>query len=298
MNSKIHTRILAAAFLWALAAAGCKHATTPAFVDRPRAFPGVAMRDIHFYSTALNRETTYRVYLPSTIAAGTKLPVVYLLHGCGGSSMEWSNYSDIGRYAARGLLLVMPDGGCSYWVNAESRREDRYQDLVIHDLITDVEARLPAARDRSHRAIIGASMGGYAAFYFAFTRPDLFAFAGGLSPAIDVPSRKPSLRRWDQTLRLRAVFGSMDSNNRWAHDPFVLVEQVDPGVTPYIFFGMGKADPLYDSNLRFEARLKARGFQFSAQTLAGGHNYAQWNEQLPKCFDALLAHIAPVQAAR
>ena len=64
------------------------------------------MRDVTFHSAALNRDMHYRVILPATIAKGTKLSVVYLLHGGNGSFRDWSNYSDVARFAERGLILV------------------------------------------------------------------------------------------------------------------------------------------------------------------------------------------------
>jgi S-formylglutathione hydrolase FrmB len=254
------------------------------------------MQDVNFHSAALNRDAHYRVYLPVRVTAPEKLPAVYLLHGCGQSSIEWSNYTDAGKYAARGLILVIPDGECSYWVNAESPSGNRYENYILNDLVYDVEDRFPVLRGREHRAVIGVSMGGYAAMYYALTRPDVFIFAGGLSPAVDVPSRKFSYRHWSQRMRFRDQFGPDGSDNRRNHNPFVLVEKADPKVTPFIFLGTGKADPLYDSNRRFEERLKARGFQFTSQTKPGGHDWAQWDEQLPKCFDALFAHLASAEA--
>ena len=49
----------------------------------------------------------YRVILPKDIPAGAKLPPVYLLHGGGGDFREWSNDSDVARFAEQGLVLVM-----------------------------------------------------------------------------------------------------------------------------------------------------------------------------------------------
>src|ERR1035438_2586338 len=103
---------------------------------------------------------------------------------------EWANGSDDAQYPARGLILVMPAGDSSYYVNAALKPEDRYGDYLVHDLIADVETRFPAAGGRENRAVIGVSMGGYAAIYLALSRPDLFFFAGAISPAIDVPSRR------------------------------------------------------------------------------------------------------------
>ena len=130
------------------------------------------MQDVTFHSSALNREMTYRVFLPAKIIAGQKLPVVYLLHGGdGGGFRDWSNESEVAAYATRKLILVMPEGAYSYYMNAVEKPEDRYEDYVLQDLIPDVATRFPASNAQESRAIVGISMGGFAAIKWALSRP-------------------------------------------------------------------------------------------------------------------------------
>jgi S-formylglutathione hydrolase FrmB len=93
--------------------------------DTPRLNSRVTMRDVVFHSVALNRDMPYRVVFPASIAAGHKLPVVYLLHGLGGGFRDWTNYSDVANFAEGGLILVMPEGDSSYYVNSAQRPQDR-----------------------------------------------------------------------------------------------------------------------------------------------------------------------------
>jgi putative tributyrin esterase len=260
--------------------------------DYPRQSPGVKMQDVSFHSAALNRDMPYRVYLPAKLIPGRKLPVVYLLHGSGGSFQNWSNYSDVAHYAGRGLILVMPDGGSSYYVNAALKPEDRYEDYLVNDLISDVETRFPAAKGRENRAIVGVSMGGFAAAKLALSHPGLFVFAGAISPAIDVPSRRFTFRRWDQGLRFRTIFGPPGSQSRQASDPFVLVQSANAAATPYIFITAGEQEPLLDPIRRFAARLQARHFVYEFHTKPGAHTWSQWDAQIPACFESLLQHLS------
>jgi len=117
------------------------------------------MRDVTFHSVSLNRDTQYRVILPASIKADQKLPVVYLLHGGGGGFRDWSNYSDVANWAEHGLILVMLEGGSSYYTNAVEHPEDRYEDYIVKDLISEVEAKFPVKIGRASRAIVGVSMG-------------------------------------------------------------------------------------------------------------------------------------------
>ena len=269
----------------------CHPALQQILPDHPRQFPGVTMQDVTFFSPALNRNMPYRVYLPAKLTPGQKLPVVYLLHGSGGSFRNWSNYSDVGQYAAQGLIPVMADGGSSYYVNAALKPEDKYEDYLVRDLISDVEARFPAARNRENRAIIGVSMGGFAAVKLALTRPDLFVFAGGISPAIDVPSRHFSFRRWGQSMRFRTIFGASGSKTREAADPFLLVHSTNPAQTPYIYSTAGQQEPLLEPNRRFAARLHDGHFSYEFHTKPGVHDWNQWDAQIPACFESLSHHL-------
>jgi len=281
------------AFCIATAAlAGC-HAGRLALLDHPRLFPGVNIQDVTFHSGALRRDMPYRVYLPARIDPGHRLPVIYLPHGGGGGFRDWSNDSDVGSYASQGLILVMPEGESSYYMNAAGKPEEKYEDYLVHDLIADVEARFHAASGRENRAIVGVSMGGFAAVKLALTRPELFVFAGSLSPAIDVPSRRFSLRRWEQSLRFRAIFGPDGSEVRRKSDPFVLVGAADPARTPYLYITAGEQEALLEPNRRFAALLKRRQFAFEFHTSPGGHNWNQWDAQLPGCFKSLLWNLKP-----
>jgi putative tributyrin esterase len=251
------------------------------------------MKDVTFYSTALNREMPYRVFLPAKLVPGKKLPVVYLLHGGGGNFRDWSNHSDVARYAADGLILVMPEGNASYYTNAALKPEEKYEDYLVSDLASDVEARFPAAKGRSNRAIVGVSMGGYEAVKLALSRPELFVFAGAISPAIDVPSRHFTLRRAEQSWRFRTIFGPDGSRSRRLSDPFVLVQSSDPAEAPYLYLTSGKQEPLLEPNVRFASRLHARDFSYEFHTKAGGHDWGQWDAQIPGCFAALLERLPP-----
>lgn len=253
------------------------------------------MRDVLFQSAALGRQMPYRVFLPANLPAGHNLPVVYLLHGGGSDFRVWSNNSDVSRYAASGLILVMPEGDESYYMNEVEAPEKKFEDYITKDLIADVESRFPARKDRNGRAVIGISMGGFAAVKYALSRPELFCFVGALSPSIDVPFRHFNIRRVDQWWKFHTIFGPSGSNERSARDPSKLVLQADPKTTPYIYLTAGEQEPLLQPNRQFAARLRKRGFTYEFHTKPGGHDWSQWDTQLPGCF-AKLFEIIPANA--
>ncbi len=260
--------------------AGCSHRLAD---DHPRLTPNVVLRDVTFPSAALGRDMRYRVILLTVVAADRKLPVVYLLHGSGEGFQYWSNYSDVARFSERNLVLVMPQGDDSYYVN-------RYEDYIVQDLFSDAESRFPIAKGRANRAIAGVSMGGFGAIKLALSHPDLFAFAGAFSAAIDVPRRKFSVRRIQQYRAHGAIFGPWGSDTRRRNDPFILARFADPTKTPYLFLECGESEGLLRANRDFARVLKERHLHYEFHEVPGGHTWTQWNQNLTTLFESLRQH--------
>jgi putative tributyrin esterase len=259
--------------------------------DTPRLSANVRLQDVTFHSAALDRDMQYRVILPKDIPAGKTLPAIYLLHGRGDTFRDWSNSSDVSPLAERGMVVVMPEGDSSYYTNGVEHPQDRYEDYIVKDLIRDVEARFPVAVGRQSRAIAGVSMGGYGAVKLALRYPHLFAFAGGLSPAVDVPSRPFSIRRPLQWRFHSSIFGPAGSQTRRDNDPYVLARSADPKTTPYLYLACGDQEGLLPANRAFADLLVQRRIPHEFHTVKGGHDWTQWNRSMPGLFASLLQHI-------
>ena len=273
-------------------ASGCHKGNDHTFSDHARLTPKVVLRDVSFHSAALNREMTYRVLMPAAISPETKLPVAYLLHGGNGGFRDWSNYSDVARFAAKDLILVMPEGDESYYTNSAEHPQDRYEEYVVNDLIGDVEARFPVADEPGKRAIIGISMGGFGAVKLVLRHPELFVFAGGLSSAIDVPSRSFSIHRIGPWRHHASIFGPLGSATRRENDPFLLARSANPAKTPYFFLTCGDQEGLLPANRSFAKLLQERGFKYEFHVVSGGHHWHEWNAQLEAMFHSLWQHLA------
>ncbi len=161
----------------------------------------------------------------------------------------------------------------------------------MNDLISDIENRFPVAAGQSKRAIVGVSMGGFGAVKLALRHPGQFAFAGGISSAIDFPRRAFSLKRIQQSRHYRSIFGPSGSQTRRDNDPFVLVRAANPDATPYFFLTCGEQEGLLPANREFAGMLALRHFRYEFHTVPGGHNWNQWNAWLPALFQSLSEHL-------
>jgi enterochelin esterase-like enzyme len=46
-----------------------------------------------------------------------------------------------------------------------------------------------------------------------------------------------------------------------------------------------------EPDVRFAALLRDRHFSYEFQGIPGGHDWREWNAQIPACFDRLFEHL-------
>jgi putative tributyrin esterase len=185
----------------------------------------------------------------------------------------------------------MPEGDSSYYVNSAQQPRDRFEDYIVIDLLRNVESKFPVSSDPAKRAIVGVSMGGYGAVTLASKHPGLFAFAGGLSAALDVPSRPFSIKRLEQWRRHRSIFGEWGSQAQRSNDPLLLVRRATPDATPYLFLTCGEPEGLLSVNRQFATLLAEGHFRYEFHSVPGGHDWKQWSLWLPSLSESLSQHF-------
>jgi len=162
----------------------------------------------------------FEVYLPPSYESDEerRFPVLYLLHGIGGTSRDWTAQGTTiqhvmdERIAAGSVpefLVVMPTAmttfGGSFYVN--SPVNGRWEDYLALELVPYIDEQFRTKPDRMARGIAGHSMGGYGALRLALDHPELFAQVLALSPAcLDViDDLGPSNPAWAEIAGYRDV---------------------------------------------------------------------------------------------
>ena len=236
-----------------------------------------------FLAPSLGQSVRYVVDLPPSYAApGDKhYPVVYALHGLFEGEGFWERRGLAAILArlreqgtVRDFLVVAVDGGNSFFVNG---RLGAYQDLVTRDIVAEVESRYRVVPGRAGRALLGVSMGGYAALRIAFAEPGRFLAVATHSAMLleTIPNATEGAGRW-QMSALEAAFGSPIDNERWAAaDPLRLVERVDKAEAPALYFDCGAGDRygLAAGQKRLDQKLTARGVRHTTELAPGDHGY-------------------------
>jgi S-formylglutathione hydrolase FrmB len=90
---------------------------------------------------------------------------------------------------------------------------------------------------------------------------------------------------------LSSIIGTWGSATRRGDDPFLIARSVNPAEAPYLFLTCGDAESLLPPNREFAAILEQQHLQHEFHVAAGGHDWNQWNAQLPTLFQAMLRRI-------
>lgn len=206
---------------------------------------------VELASRALDRVSTYTALVPDV---GTPpFAVLYQLHGMSDDHRAWLYKSRLLHHLeGLPLVVVMPSGENSYWVDAFER-------LVVEDVTAHV-ARTFRVRD-GRAAIGGLSMGGYGAIRLGLKYPDRFASIFAHSSRLPV---------------------SGDD-----YDVEVLAERADRATLPALAFDCGVDDHLIDDSRRFHARLEALGVPHRYREHAGAHTWDYWDTHV---VEALAQH--------
>jgi putative tributyrin esterase len=228
----------------------------------------------HWHSTVLARNVTTWVLHPDV--GSPPFPALYLLHGLGDDHTTWMRRTRLEWYAANSpFLIVMPDGGRSFYTNAESG--PRYADHIALELPGMIERTFAARPDA--KSIAGQSMGGYGAFRLALGYPGRFKSAsshgGGLLRPMRPLTDPPADREWP------LLFGPNPAGS--SHDLIELARRAkSAGELPALRIDCGLEDHLLDHNRAYHAELTRLAIPHEYAELPGGHNWDYWDQQLPE----------------
>ena len=240
------------------------------------------LRSGSFASPSLGRDVSYVADLPDSYASGDgRYPVVYALHGLFEGATFWERRGLAAilanlrsRRDVPDFVVVAIDGGNSFYVNGP---EGAFEDLVTRDVIAHVEASYRVRPGREARALLGISMGGYAALRIAFKQPGLFAAVATHSAMLleKPPSAGDGARR-GQMAAFARVFGDPIDPGLWsAANPLELASRLDATAAPAVYFDCGSEDRygLAAGNRSLHERLAARGVRHEFALNPGDHGY-------------------------
>jgi S-formylglutathione hydrolase FrmB len=280
--------------------------TAPAFAQRP------AVQTVSFEAPSVGRTLKYNVSLPRAYDSSEKrYPVLYLLHGLTSNYTDWAKLGAPGAAEGLDLIVVMADGGNSWYVNwAESAdgEKNNWEDCIVTDLIGHIDKTYRTIARREGRAINGLSMGGYGGITLGLRHPDLFCSIGSQSGAIafarsvgqslrkgssnlfevltkrntsDVPNPDIGVEDFDSPAERTPkgkLFASPEEAD--AYDPFHLIKELPREKVPHICIDCGTEDFLIESSREFARLLTENKLAYNYGESPGGHTPPYWAREI------------------
>ncbi len=257
------------------------------------------------------------VILPEGYDPTQTYPVLYLLHGAGGSYHEWTDNTDIVSFSsAYRVIIAMVDSGKTAnagWYADWFDHSRQWESFHIKDVIPYIESTY---HGNGKRAIAGLSMGGYGAMFYAAAHPDLFKAAASFSGAVDIRLGEPVtgvafdvLNPFEGTPNDHVWGNQVINEANWrAHNPTDLVAKLQgiklfiacgngfPGGTheepsnPPAYFVEGGA---YQMNLSFVRALNAAHVAHTDRFYGPGqHIWPYWQDDLHWALPQIMQALA------
>jgi predicted alpha/beta superfamily hydrolase len=155
------------------------------------------------YSPQLHNRRKLYAYLPPSYASGERrYPVIYMQDGQNlfdeslSYAGEWQvdeTMEALSREGIEAIVVGVPNAGVrrideySPFKDARLRRGGRgdwYAAFVANTVKPLIDRDFRTLPEREHTGIFGSSMGGLISLYAFFSRPDVFGFAGVMSPSL------------------------------------------------------------------------------------------------------------------
>jgi len=248
-------------------------------------------------SHILGKAVRYAVYLPPQYEnSGRLYPIVYMLHGSGGTERGLLTRQRLNFIAddliARGkmlpMILVMPDGARTRYLNNHDNSL-RYQDFFFSEFVPQIESQYRVEPNKANRAILGVSMGGYGSLVYALKFPGMFSASVSIGAPIceDEIVLGLSQEQWNKSDR-GPVYGlDLAGQDRFtdhyrSNDPCFMVKNVDPKLisTAGIYLACGDDDFRNDGNAALHTLMRRLSISHEYRVNDGGHNDAYFQGAL------------------
>jgi len=237
-------------------------------------------------SKILDQEREYAIYLPKSYTTNSdkKYPVLYLLHGGGGSHKDWPEQGRLQGVAnqlidaneAAEMIVVCPEAGKTF-MNYFNNPDWKYEDYFFQELLPFIETNYRVKAEKKSRAIAGLSMGGGGTIVYASHHPELFCAAYAMSAYLcrqDLPwlDKSDPVREKMQKL--------VEDNNCVKFVQNADQTKIEAMKTVNWFVDCGDDDFTFKPNLEFIMAMQIAGIPLQVRIRDGAHTWEYWHSAL------------------
>ena len=225
----------------------------------------------------MKRDIPVTVILPDSYSKkkSKKYPVVYLLHGAGGTHSEWATKTKVNDFVDKdNVIVVCPDAGRTSWYfDSPIDKTYQYESFVAKDLIKYIDKKYRTIKNRKQRATAGFSMGGHGAMFLAMRHQKTFSAAASFSGGVDI---RPFPNNWDIKKRL----GPMHNNKKlWDKMTVIEIAKKLKNKDLALSFTCGDKDFFLEVNRALHKQLKKQKVKHKYVENNGAHTWAYINQE-------------------
>jgi len=219
-----------------------------------------------YFSTTTGVTRKCYVYTPPEYDSGVTYPVMYLLHGIGGTHTEWlggnpneilSNLINAGK--SKPMIVVMPNARAmdpdivpsDIFGTPSINAFNNFINDLKNDLMPFINDNYPVPNERSKRAIAGLSMGGMESLHIGIRMPEIFGYIGAFSSAPGLPLTAAQMKLPDE----------------YKNNTFIMI-------------CCGLQDSLLSYSQTYNQSLVDNGVKTTYYTIHGGHDFSVWKNGL------------------
>ena len=230
------------------------------------------------HSKAMNKDVKTIVILPPKYEAqGDKeYPIVHTLHGKGAPYTTFADMSPLRKALKdKPMIVTCFDGDKSSWyLDATKVKDSQYTTFFFKEFIPHIDKHYRV--DSTKRGLAGFSMGGFGAFHYMLTKPEMFASVSGLSSAIW--SHDPPPKRLESFLT--PLVGSF-AENEAEYQRCDVYRRIEHRLSkkvklPPMYLHIGTEDWLLEPHRRFRDFLLKKKLRLEYRESPGKHNWSFW----------------------
>lgn len=276
-------------------AAGCAE-------DESKMVPGEFARlweDQVLQSNLLNRSIEYAVLLPEGYnESDESYPVVYLLHGYGDDETAWYKNGGLQFYVDKyiaetvPMIYVMPQGFNTYYIDKYNGNFP-YMKMFVDELVPEIDSRFRTKKDKSQRAVMGYSMGGYGALILPAMHPEVFSISILLSMSFRTDEQYIAESQSAFDNQWAPNFGPSQGASGTARltdyfkerSPFYFFNEENLEVYNNLKFLIDCGDDeealIFTSN-NLHSLMRSNGIAHEYRVRGGGHSFDYWKKSYPE----------------
>jgi len=231
---------------------------------------------IEIYSNSMHKAIKTVVIKPA-VKKNTRFPVVYLLHGAGGSYANWiQKVPHIQQLADQyQLMIVCPDGASTSWYfDSPVDSTFKYETFVSMEVPDYIDSHYNTIPAREARAITGLSMGGHGSLFLAFRHSNRFSISGSMSGALHITVIR---KGYNVEKRLGDTLTNASYWNNWS--VLNVIEQY-PKDSLHILIDCGTEDRVLPMNRAVHEKMLRLKIPHEYLERPGEHNWPYWDNAI------------------